>query len=347
MRRQQGWAWWTGLAILIGVVGLGASAARAATAGDTPWLGVYTQELTPSLRTGLDFSGDGVLVNRVIPESPADRAGLRKGDIIVGVNSRTPRSPDDLANMVQGGRVGQSVRLEVVRDNERRSLSATLAARPDRDDDQTWTNGRDDDEDHDSEPAPDSDDVPTPRAPGAPRTPDSPRVHVYRFKGTPGEGMSGDMGMPGDVMRMMGRGRLGVRVEALNSDLAEALGASGSKGALVVEVLKDTPAERAGLKAGDVITAVGEQKVYDAGDLIEALGKSDQKVTLTVLRRGARRTVSAELEGGMGSMRMFENGPLGDRVRAQGDDNELRDQVRQLRDEVRQLREQLRDQRHD
>src|SRR5262249_22998833 len=52
------------------------------------------------------------------------------------------------------------------------------------------------------------------------------------------------------------RGRLGVRVDDLSDDMAQALGTS-SKGALVTEVLEDTPAQKAGIRAGDVITRVG------------------------------------------------------------------------------------------
>ena len=68
-----------------------------------------------------------------------------------------------------------------------------------------------------------------------------------------------------------GRGRLGVRVESLNDDMASALGMSGGKGVLVIEVLGGTPAEKAGLRSGDVITTVEGKPVYDADDLVSAL----------------------------------------------------------------------------
>ena len=65
------------------------------------------------------------------------------------------------------------------------------------------------------------------------------------------------------TLRMLmgaGRGRLGVRIESLNEDLAGALGAPGKQGVLVLEVLDDTPAARAGLRAGDVILARERQR---------------------------------------------------------------------------------------
>src|SRR4029077_10596732 len=167
------------------------------------WLGVYSQEFTAALRDGLDYKGDGVLVNRVVPQSPADRAGLRNGDVIVRLNSRPVRTPEDLSNLVQAGRPGQSVALEIVRDGERRTLNAKLAARPS-DDDQTWVRDRGDDRGEDPEAravpeapdapdmsdapdardAPDAPDPPAPpRAPRAPRAPMAPRV--FRFETAP------------------------------------------------------------------------------------------------------------------------------------------------------------------
>src|SRR5262245_24569767 len=117
-----------GLALL--ALGLSTAAPKSARADDTPWLGVTLQELNDGLRDGMGYDGDGVLVNRVLEGSPADRAGLRSGDVIVRFNGRTATSPDQLTQLVRDSRVGQSVSVTVVRNGERRTLSAHLGSRP-------------------------------------------------------------------------------------------------------------------------------------------------------------------------------------------------------------------------
>lgn len=347
MRRQQPTVW-VATAVAIAAMSLGIAPARAASdenAKAKAWLGVYSQEFTDALRDGLDYKGEGVLVNRVVPQSPADRAGLRKGDVIARVNSRPVRTPEDLSNLVQAETPGRSIALEIVRNGEKRTLDARLATRPS-EDEQTWSRGRSDEEGEGFE-APE-----TPETPEAPETPDMsdlpevPVPVVPDFKGRLAPRAFHFETTPRDLPGMfMGRGRLGVRLEDLNPDLAGALGSPDGKGALVVEVIKDTPAERAGLKAGDVITAVGSSRVYDSNDVIEALRGADQKVTLSVVRRGARRTLEAELNRETRTMFRSQDGPLGDRIRIQNrlDDGDLREQMRQLREEMKQLRDQMRE----
>ena len=250
MRRQQRTGWVaTMAAIAIAAMSLGIAPARAASDENTnakAWLGVYSQEFTDALRDGLDYKGEGVLVNRVVPQSPADRAGLRKGDVIVRLNSRTVRTPEDLSSLVQAQIPGRSIALEIVRNGEKRTLNATLAARPS-EEDRTWARGRSD-EDREGFEAPEAPEAPeTPEAPEAPDMSDMPEMPVppvgpqfkgrvaprtFRFETTPRD-------FPG---MFMGRGRLGVRLEPLNPDLAGALGSPDGKGALVVEVIRDTPA---------------------------------------------------------------------------------------------------------
>ena len=93
------------------------------------------------------------------------------------------------------------------------------------------------------------------------------------------------------------RGMLGVTVQGINSDLAGSLGLSGVKGALVSAVSEDSPAEKAGLKRGDVITAIDGQAVKDSNSLRNTVSrlKPGSTVSLTLFRGGQERQVSVRL----------------------------------------------------
>jgi Do/DeqQ family serine protease len=93
------------------------------------------------------------------------------------------------------------------------------------------------------------------------------------------------------------RGMLGVTVQGINSDLAGSLGLSGVKGALVSAVSEDSPAEKAGLKRGDVITAIDGQPVKDSNSLRNTVSrlKPGHTVSLTLFRSGQERQVSVRL----------------------------------------------------
>ncbi|MDZ7359487.1 MAG: PDZ domain-containing protein [candidate division KSB1 bacterium] len=94
------------------------------------------------------------------------------------------------------------------------------------------------------------------------------------------------------------RPQLGVQVQNLNKDLAPYFKVEEKSGVLVVEVSKNTPAEKAGLKAGDVITRIGDEKITDADDLVQALRdyEAGDKVSIEYVRQGKSATAQAELE---------------------------------------------------
>ncbi|TMQ67649.1 MAG: PDZ domain-containing protein [Candidatus Eisenbacteria bacterium] len=313
-------SWWPALLALS--LALGAAVAHGQDRGRA-WLGVYMQSLTSELREGMDYRGEGVLVSRVVLGSPADEAGIRKGDIVVSLNSRNVTSPEELSRAIHESRVGQVVRVTVVRDGSRRSLSAKLAERST--------------EDGDSEIAPEA--PAPPEAPEPPDMPEGPRAYSFDHDGSATRMALG-----------MGRGRLGVRIEDLNQDLGSYFSVPDGKGVLVIEVLDETPASRAGLKAGDVIVQVGARSVGDTGDLSrEIRGAPEGKIPITVVRRGAKRTLDVELGRAPRALwRDFNLGPMGLRD-GEGDrtairrraGNADRDELRQLRDEVRMLRERL------
>ncbi|MBL7251344.1 DegQ family serine endoprotease [Alloalcanivorax sp. C16-2] len=91
------------------------------------------------------------------------------------------------------------------------------------------------------------------------------------------------------------RGVLGVTVQDLSDELAEALDVEARKGVVITNVLEDSAAAEAGLKAGDVVRAVDGQPVNRASDLRNKVGLSPvgEKITLSILRDGKERRVTA------------------------------------------------------
>ncbi len=97
------------------------------------WLGVALQPLTSELAEalGVDPSLRGVVLSDVHPDSPADAAGLQRGDVIVSLDGSAVRSPNQLRNYVGLRSPGDSIAVEVVRNGDRRTLDVALAARHD------------------------------------------------------------------------------------------------------------------------------------------------------------------------------------------------------------------------
>ncbi|MFL5190887.1 MAG: PDZ domain-containing protein, partial [Microvirga sp.] len=93
------------------------------------------------------------------------------------------------------------------------------------------------------------------------------------------------------------RGYLGVQIQPLTKELAEGFGLSTEKGALVAGAQDGTPAEKAGLRSGDVITAVDGEPVANARELTRKIGllKPGAKAEISYLRDGKERTATIAL----------------------------------------------------
>jgi serine protease Do len=93
------------------------------------------------------------------------------------------------------------------------------------------------------------------------------------------------------------RGWIGVQIQPVTPEIADSLGLKKTDGALVAEPQADSPAMKAGIEAGDVITAVDGKEVKDARDLAKKIGTLAPKtsVKLTVLHKGSEKTVSLTL----------------------------------------------------
>lgn len=119
--------------------------------------------------------------------------------------------------------------------------------------------------------------------------------------GSMGIGFAIPINMVNDIMHQLindgevKRGRLGVYVQDLTVDLARAFGMSQLNGAIISQVHAHSPAEKAGLKAGDVIVSVGNRSVNNSADLRNVIGllRVGRKVALEVVRNGSRLNISA------------------------------------------------------
>jgi 2-alkenal reductase len=111
-----------------------------------PWLGISGLSVTPVIAEALALPVEqGILLQEVVPEGPADGAGLRAndqqvefegtplptgGDIIVAIDGLEVRDMDDLIVYLAGTAVGQTVTLDIIREGERQSLDLVLGERP-------------------------------------------------------------------------------------------------------------------------------------------------------------------------------------------------------------------------
>jgi serine protease Do len=217
-------------------------------------LGVQLQDLDESLLLALDLEGveDGVLVTEVIEDSPAERAGIERGDVLLRFDGGAVRSSRGLTRKVSRTDPETTVKIELVRKGERRTVDVVLGER----DENTFVWDRDDASAPDALFFHSEDDGPS-------------ALRSLRFG-------------------MLGGPRLGARVEPMNEDLGRYFGTD--EGLLVLSVEEDTPAEKAGLEIGDVIVRVDGQQITEVEDLREVLAEHEDGDEVSVEVQRDRRT---------------------------------------------------------
>ena len=95
------------------------------------WLGVQMQPLTPALAKAVGRSdADGVLIDEVQPNSPAEKAKLKQGDVITAFDRKPVKQPRDLAVAVADTRAGNSVPVTVWREGHEQTLNVTISKQP-------------------------------------------------------------------------------------------------------------------------------------------------------------------------------------------------------------------------
>jgi serine protease Do len=219
----------------------------------------------------------GVGITNVVENSPAAQAGLRERDVILKFDGAEVKSVSKLMRLLSEVAPDHKVRLTIYRSGGEQEIVATLGKREMSD--FGGFSGE------------------MPNFEGVP----SPRITPLPFPRTP-RGMEG-LELPrvpeGDTLLYFSNGRkIGVTAMPLNKQLGGFFGSADGKGLLVEEVRENSPAAKAGLKAGDVILEVDGQAVEQQGDLVRLLNKkAEGDVNLTILRDKQRQTIRVSPEG--------------------------------------------------
>jgi len=98
-----------------------------------PWLGISVQDLTPEMMEYFKVKEkEGVLVGQVYPGTGAEKAGLASGDIIKSVDDKVIKNVNELVKEIQKKKVGQKVKLNIIRDGKAMTIEVTTASMPDK-----------------------------------------------------------------------------------------------------------------------------------------------------------------------------------------------------------------------
>lgn len=96
-----------------------------------PWLGVGLYSVDPSLAAAMDLAVErGAIIVELVPDSPADIAGLREDDVIIGFGGYEISSVGDLVKAIRRSRIGEDTEVIFVRGDDTRTTSARLIERP-------------------------------------------------------------------------------------------------------------------------------------------------------------------------------------------------------------------------
>jgi membrane-associated protease RseP (regulator of RpoE activity) len=274
-----------------------------AALGGGPRLGIEIRDLGKEDLAKFKLSSQqGVAVEEVTKDSAAEKAGVKAGDVVVQFDGENVRSAAQLTRLVRETVAGRTVKMAVMRDGKRMDLDVA-PAEADNVFNLAMAGERMPNIEKHLEIVPEGGQqftfkrrvpgqpVPAPggaftweeRVP-APGRPPLPEGGTLRFFGDEA----------GNMVVTPGRGRLGVNVQELAPELAAYFGVKD--GLLVNGVQADTPAAKAGIKAGDVIGSVNGKAVGSPDELIKELADKDGEVTIGVTRDKKPLSLKATLE---------------------------------------------------
>ena len=226
------------------------------------YLGIDTRDITHERMVALKLQEErGVEVTMVDQDAPAGKAGLREQDVILSYNGQPVEGQDELRRMIHETPAGRTITLGVSRGGQMITVKAQLASR------------------RKMFQYPAMAVMAGPNPPGAPGNFEMPAMPSF------------DVPAIDEIVHSSVRG--GLMVENLTPQLGDFFGVKNGQGVLVRSVEKNSPAERAGFRAGDVIVKVADRPVADTSDWRNAMrSRASGSVPIGVVRDRKSLTIN-------------------------------------------------------
>jgi serine protease Do len=230
------------------------------------WLGVGVAEVSSERMKALKLPEErGAMLGKIVPESPAAKAGLKENDVVLEINGQRIEGTEQFRRMIHEIPAGRTANLTVWRDGRSQNIKVTLG-KQDAGNMKVFAGG------------PKSFAFKMPTMPAMPDL--SGLEHLRTFS----------MISPGHPL-------LGIDAENLEGEFGNYFGAPNGEGVLVRGVFANSAAAKAGLKVGDVITSLNGERVHNASELREKLltSREAKNLKLGILRNKSELTLSVEL----------------------------------------------------
>ncbi len=228
------------------------------------FIGINMEDLTKEIIKRLDYpKKTGVLVTDIVDDSAAEKHGLMKDDIIYSFAGEKVSSSEQLADLVRDRKPGDEIEIVFYRNGKKKEMDIELGERTYDVVSMDWSKYGDAMKQYAKVAA-------------------LAGKNAYLF---------------GQDWRMM-RGRLGLVLKDLDEDLAPYFDVKPGEGVLIIGVQEDSPAEKAGVKSGDVVVAISGNDVADVeGFLDEVYDCTDKdQVELEIVRKGDRMKVALDVD---------------------------------------------------
>lgn len=234
--------------------------------GGGGWLGVGVSEVSAEKMKSLKLTEErGALLGKIVPDSPAAKAGLKENDVVLELNGQRIEGTEQFRRMIHEIPAGRTANLTIWRDGRSQNLKVTVGKH---------------------------------EAGNMKVFADGPKSFAFKMPTLPEmPDLSGLEHLRSFAMVSPGRPLLGIDAENLKGEFGNYFGAPDGEGVLVRGVFANSAAAKAGLKVGDVITSLNGDRIRNASELREKLltHHEEKNIQLGVLRNKSELKLSVDL----------------------------------------------------